>query len=123
MAPVPAAAANPSGSSSLWRHPDFLRLWVGQTVSQFGSTISREALPLTALLVLQATPLQMGVLAASAAVPALVGVWVDRLGRRPLMLLADFGRAALLASIAVAAFVATLRLDHVLIVWPRWPAC
>jgi hypothetical protein len=38
----------------LWRNPDFLKLWAGQTVSQMGSMISREALPLTAVLVLGA---------------------------------------------------------------------
>jgi predicted MFS family arabinose efflux permease len=106
---------------SLWHHRDFVFLWTGETVSQFGSTISREALPLTALLVLGATPLQMGVLAAGAGLPVLVfglvaGVWVDRLRRRPLMLWTDFGRAALLLWIPAAAFLGVLRFEHLLIV-------
>jgi predicted MFS family arabinose efflux permease len=106
---------------SLWRHPDFARLWAGETISQFGSTISREALPLTALLVLGATPLQMGVLAAGAGLPVLVvglvaGVWVDRLRRRPIMLWTDLGRAALLACIPAAAALGVLRFEHLLIV-------
>lgn len=69
---------------SLWRHPNFLKLWAGQTVSLFGSQISLLAIPLTAVLILNATALQMGILTATAAVPYLLfglvaGVWVDRL--------------------------------------------
>jgi predicted MFS family arabinose efflux permease len=106
---------------SLWHHPDFARLWAGETISQFGSTISREALPLTALLVLGATPLQMGVLAAGAGLPVLAiglvaGVWVDRLRRRPIMLWTDVGRAVLLACIPAAAALGVLRFEHLLIV-------
>jgi hypothetical protein len=63
--------------SGLWKHPDFLKLWLGQAVSEFGSHISREAIP-----ILAATPAQMGLLVTAASVPVLVlglfaGVWVD----------------------------------------------
>ncbi len=51
--------------TGLWRHPDFLKLWIGQTVSLFGSQITSLALPLTAVLTLQATPGQMGMLRAA----------------------------------------------------------
>ncbi|HEX7976467.1 MAG TPA: hypothetical protein VF498_18800 [Anaerolineales bacterium] len=83
---------------SLNRHPDFLRLWAGQTVSRLGSNITRNALPLAALLALGAGPVQMGLLAAIGAAPILLvglfaGVWVDRVQRRPLMIAAT-GRAA-----------------------------
>ena len=61
--------------ASLWHHPYFARLLAGETVSQFGSTISREALPLTVPLVLGATPLQMGVLAGAAGLPAGSSAW------------------------------------------------
>ncbi|MCL5998600.1 MAG: MFS transporter [Chloroflexi bacterium] len=103
--------------TGLWRHADFMRLWTGQTVSQFGSMITGAALPLTALLVLQATPAQMGVLAAIGAAPVLLvslfaGVWVDRLHRRPLLIAADLGRAGLLASIPLAALLGVLRIEH-----------
>ena len=50
--------------ATLWRHPDFLKLWIGQTISEVGSRISRDGLPLTAVLVLGAAPAQMGVLLA-----------------------------------------------------------
>ena len=92
----------------LWRQPDFVRLWAGQTVSAFGSHITAQALPLTAVLVLAATPAQLGWLTAVAAAPVLafgllVGVWVDRRRRRPIMIVTDLGRAGLLASIPFAA--------------------
>jgi Na+/melibiose symporter-like transporter len=101
-------AAQKSGAKSLWRHPDFLKLWVGQTVSEIGSRISREGIPLTAVLVLHASTAQMGVLTATGAVAVLLfslvaGVWVDRLRRRPVMISTDLGRAVLLFSIPAAA--------------------
>src|SRR5215813_13371200 len=90
--------------TSLWRHPDFLKLWTGQTISLLGSQVTLLALPLTAVLTLRATAFQMGVLRALQYAPALfiglfAGVYIDRLRRRPILLLADFGRAALLGAI------------------------
>ncbi|GAC1349779.1 MAG: hypothetical protein NVS2B12_32830 [Ktedonobacteraceae bacterium] len=46
----------------LWGSPDFVKIWVGHTISNFGSGITGIALPLTAVLVLSATPAQMGIL-------------------------------------------------------------
>lgn len=91
----------------LWRHPDFVKLWSGQTISVFGSLITGTALPFTAILALHASPIQVALLSASHHVPGLVfgvaaGVWVDRLPRRPVMIAADLGRAALLVSIPIA---------------------
>ncbi len=98
-----------SRRSSLWRHADFLKLWTGQTISELGSRISREGLPLTAVLVLGAQPAQMGFMTAVGAGSTLIfgllaGVWADRIRRRPTMIAADLARAALLASIPIAAF-------------------
>ena len=58
--------------TGLWRNADFVRLWVGSTVSGVGSQITFLALPLTAVLALDATPLQMGILAAMGGAPALI---------------------------------------------------
>ncbi|HUX86637.1 MAG TPA: MFS transporter, partial [Chloroflexota bacterium] len=107
--------------TGLWRNSDFLKLWTGQAVSRFGSTITREALPLTALLVLGATPFQMGLLAAVAAAPVLLmglvaGVWIDRRRRRPLMIAADLTRALLLVSIPVAALLGRLTIAQLFVV-------
>ena len=107
--------------TGLWRHADFMRLWVGQTISSFGSMMTRDALPLTAIIVLRATPVQMGLFVAAASLPALIfglvaGVWVDRLRRRPIMIITDFGQAFLLGTIPVAALLGRLTIEHLYIV-------
>ena len=73
--------------------------------------LTQIALPLTALLSLNSSPLEQGFLQAAQAAPVLVaglfaGVWVDRLRRRPVMIASDLARAALLVSIPAAAFAA-----------------
>ena len=103
--------------TGLWRHPDFMKLWLGGTVSRFGSQITFLALPLTAVIALDATPLQMGILAAAGAAPSLVfglgaGVWVDRRRKRPIMIATDFGRAILLLAVPVGAAFDILRIEH-----------
>jgi MFS family permease len=105
----------------LWRHRDFLKLWSAQTVSQFGSQISALAIPLVAIVVLQATALQMGVLQALETLPFLLislpaGVWVDRLRRRPLLIVGDLGRAAALAWIPVAHVLGVLAIWQLYVV-------
>jgi len=107
--------------AGLWRHTDFVKLWVGQSISLLGSQITFLALPLTAVLVLDATPAQMGFLTAAEAIPSLlvglfVGVWVDHYRRRPILIAADLGRAALLIVIPIAAILGVLRIEHLYIV-------
>ena len=111
----------PFRPQGLWRDPDFVRLWVGGTVSAFGSQITFLALPLTAVLMLDASPLQMGILAAIGGLPSLafgvgVGVWVDRLRKRPVMIAADYGRALLLLSVPIAAWLQVLSMEHLYVV-------
>src|SRR2546427_7534128 len=106
---------------SLWRHGDFMKLWVGQTVSDLGSVVPRTAVPLLALLVLGAGPLEMALLVVSARLAVLLvgflaGAWVDRLRRRPLLILADTTRAALLFSIPVAYLAGILRIEQLYLV-------
>ncbi|MGI8688293.1 MAG: MFS transporter [Thermomicrobiales bacterium] len=98
---------------SLWRNRSFLRLWIAQIVSNVGTSITNVALPLTAVLVLGATPAQMGLLGIAGSLPNLIfglfaGVWVDRTRRRPILVGADLGRALLLGSIPVAALLGHL---------------
>src|SRR3712207_5158357 len=50
-------------------HPDFLKLWAGQTISLFGSLIGRVALPLVAVLALEASPAQVALLYVSEMAP------------------------------------------------------
>ncbi len=101
--------------SGLWQHPDFMKLWVGQTVSEFGSRITRGGIPLIAVITLSASPADMGILAAVASLPVLVfglfaGVWVDRLRRRPIMIAMDVTRLLLLLLIPAAALTGHLNM-------------
>ena len=105
----------------LWRHPDFLKLWAGHTVSMAGSLIGRFALPLIAILSLDASPGQVALLRMADHLPGVViglmaGVWVDRLRRRPLMIWTDVGRALLLISIPLAAVLGVLSLTQLVVV-------
>lgn len=75
----------------LWHQPDFRRVWLGETVNQFGGQISGLAIPLAAALLLRASPAEMGLLAALGLLPYFViglptGVWVDRMRRRPILI-------------------------------------
>ncbi len=113
---LPAATGRPP-LGGLWRHGDFLRLWTAQTISVFGTQVTLVALPLAAVLALDASAAQVGVLGAAERVPFLLfglfaGVWVDRLRRRPVMIWADIGRALVLAWIPVAAVLGLLSIEQ-----------
>ena len=91
----------------LWRHRDFLKLWSAETISQVGTQVSALALPLAAILVLDASAFEVAVLGAMQFLPFVVfalpaGVWVDRLRRRPILVASDVGRALLLATVPLA---------------------
>ncbi len=108
-------------ANGLWNNGDFVKLWIGHTISNFGSGITSLALPLTAILVLSATPAQMGLLSALGGISVVVfgllaGVWVDRLRRRPILIIADIGRAVLLGSIPLATLLGVLHLEQVYVV-------
>ena len=107
--------------TGLWRHREFLKLWTGQTISQFGTQVSQLAIPLAAALVLNASPAQMGLLSAFEFAPFLLlslfaGVWVDRMRRRPILIVADIGRAVLLGSIPLAAVLGALHIEQLYII-------
>ena len=91
------------------QNSDFRRLWTAASVSLFGTQVTELALPLTAVLSLQATPLQMGLLGAAGQSPFLLfsllaGVWVDHIRKRRLLIWTDLLRAALLVSVPLAAW-------------------
>jgi MFS family permease len=105
----------------LWRHGDFLRLWAAQTISQFGSQVSLIALPLVAIVALNASALEVALLGAVEMLPFLLialpaGVWVDRLPRRPILVIGDLGRAVALASIPAAWAADTLTIWQLYVV-------
>jgi MFS family permease len=119
-APEELAATTPH-RPSLWRQGDFMKLWTGQTISQFGDEITLLGIPLLATLTLDAGPLEFGILGVVRFLPWILftlpaGVWVDRMRRRPILIGADIARAALLASIPVAFVGGFLSLVQVYVV-------
>jgi MFS family permease len=114
---APVVAEPASRRRSLWTNLDFVKLWSGQTISGLGSRITREGIPLTAVIVLHAGTMQMGFLSALGGAAMLVfglvaGVWVDRLRRRPILIAADLGRAAILVSVPAAAVADVLSMGQ-----------
>src|SRR6266498_1067143 len=104
-------------SGALWRHRDFRRLWIGETVSQFGTFVSQLALPLVAILVLHASTFQVGLLATFAMLAFLVvglpaGAWVDRMRYRWVLIVNDLVRAAALGSIPLAQLLGVLSIGQ-----------
>ena len=100
----------------LWRSKDFRKLWISLTITSFGAQITNLALPLTAALLLHATPLQMGILVALETLPfALVslhaGVLLDRVRKLPIVIASDLARGAALLAIPIAAFTGSLSID------------
>jgi MFS family permease len=94
-------------TGGLWRQRDFLKLWSAETISQFGSQVSQLAIPLVAILVLDASAFEVAALTTVLFLPFILftlpaGVWVDRWPRRPILIVGDFGRAALLTTIPLA---------------------
>src|SRR3954463_9239506 len=103
-------------TTALRDNRDFLKLWTSETVSQFGSQITLLALPLTAVVLLQANAFEMGLLRAAASAPFLLigllaGVWGGPRRRRPILLWANLGRAVLLAAIPLAAALGMVRIE------------
>ncbi len=108
-------------SASLWRNADFRKLWAGQTISELGSVVTRTAVPLVAVLTLEAGPLEMAFLVVSASLAVLLvglfaGAWVDRLRRRPILIWTDAVRAVLLFSIPATYLGGDLRMEQLYLV-------
>jgi MFS family permease len=106
---------------SLWRQGDFMKLWTGQTISQFGDEITGLALPLLAINILGAGPGEMGVLGVVRFLPWILftlpaGVWVDRMRRRPILIGADIARALLLATLPLGFLMGWLTIWQVFVV-------
>ena len=97
----------------LWRHGDFMSLWGAETISQFGTQVTLLALPLVAIVTLDESAFRVALLTTAEFLPFLLftlpaGVWVDRLPRRPILILANLGRAAALLSVPVAHWLGLL---------------
>ncbi len=104
----------------LWSHPDFLKLWTGQSISELGSQVSQLAIPWLAAVGLHASPIEFSLLGVLGFLPFILfalpaGVWVDRLRRRPILIVGDASRAVLLALIPILWLAGVLQIWHLLI--------
>lgn len=104
--------ANPK---RLRQHRSFMLLWAGQSVSMLGTSVSTVAIPLVAVVSLHASPFEVGMLSFLQTLPFLllsffIGVLVDRVRRRPLLITADFGRTVAIGLIPLLAFADVLNI-------------
>ncbi|HEU5268928.1 MAG TPA: MFS transporter, partial [Jatrophihabitans sp.] len=104
--------ARPTG---LWRHGNFAKLWAAQTISLVGSQVTALALPLTAILKLNASPVQIGLIGTIQFLPFLLvtlpaGAIIDRLRQLSVMVFTDLARAVLLITVPIAAWSGHLSL-------------
>ncbi|MDX6222212.1 MAG: hypothetical protein QOD91_1266 [Frankiales bacterium] len=105
----------------LWHHLDFRRLWIGETVSQLGTTVSQLALPLVAILAVRASTFEVGLLGAFQTVAFLLvalpaGAWVDRMHFRSVLIVNDLIRAVALGSVPVAQLLGWLTMGQLYVV-------
>src|SRR3989441_4403599 len=100
-------------NDTLWRNSNFLRLWTSETISQFGSQFTGLALPLTAIIILNADSTELGILTFAGTIPwlvfgLLVGVWVDRHRKQRIMVTSNILRGSILALIPAAAVLGVI---------------
>jgi MFS family permease len=98
---------------ALSRNSDFLWLWGAQSVSSVGARITRDGLPIAAVLASKADPVELGILSALTAGPSLIvglvsGGFVDRSRRKTIMIAADLLRAGILLSVPIASWLGPL---------------
>ena len=102
---VAVRCALPAGD--LLRDRTYRRLWTSIVISSFGGQVTMLALPLTAVLLLHASPTQMGMLTAMEIVPFVLlslpaGVWLDRVRKLPVYVAGESGLALVVASVPLA---------------------
>ena len=107
MTAAPDAPAPARKSRGAFRQPDFVKLWTAATISLLGTQVTFIAIPVIAVLILNASPFEVALIGTLEFLPFLLftlpaGVWVDRLPRRRILITGDLGRAILLATIPVA---------------------
>lgn len=111
----------PSVPTLLRENREFRNVFAAHSISLVGDQITLIALPLTAVLVLDAGAAEMGYLTAAGLVPYLLfalhaGAWVDRRGRRRrTMIVADVGRAVVVATVPVAYALDVLTIEQLLV--------
>jgi MFS family permease len=124
--------------SPIWKHRAFRRMWIGETISAIGSSLTEFALPLVAVVTLHVTPGQMGLIRALGSGPAIVlglvaGVWVDRVSRKRLLIGLNAAAAAVIASVPLSYALGSVTIGHLYALalafgvlfpfwWPAWNA-
>lgn len=108
-------------TGSIHRNADFMKLWAAQAVSVVGARITRTVLPIIAILLIDATPTEIAILAALGFAPSVIvglfaGGLVDRRAKRPLMIAADLFRAVVILSIPLAANSGVLSMGQIYLV-------
>ena len=107
--------------SSLWRHADFLRLWAAQAISAYGSRITRTALPIIAISMLDQSESVIGLLVMMQLAPGVIlalfaGGFIDRGNKRRILIAADLIRAGAVASLTVSWAIGLLSMAQVIVV-------
>jgi MFS family permease len=105
----------------LLREHDFRQLFVADTISQVGTQVTAIALPLVAILALDASPFEVGLLvtfetAAFLLVGLPAGAWVDRMRRREVLIAGDVARGVLLGSVPLAWWAGVLTMPQLYLV-------
>ena len=118
---APTSAETVRRRGGLWHHLDFRRLWIGETVSQFGSSVSMLALPLVAILVLHATTFEVALLSMFESIAFLLvglpaGAWVDRMRFRVVLIVNDLVRFAAIGSLPLAQALGALTIGQLYVV-------
>ncbi|MDQ3810142.1 MAG: MFS transporter [Chloroflexota bacterium] len=116
-----AAGGVGSAPTSLWSNRDFIKLWLGTSISNVGSQLTVLAMPLMAVLMFGAGPAETALMTAAGWAPLLLfglpaGAWVDRLPKRPLRIAADLASACVVTAIPISSSWDALRLEQLYIV-------
>src|SRR5688572_9713031 len=95
----------------------YRRLWISILISSFGSQITMLAIPLTAAVLLHATPTQMGLLTAMEIAPFVLfslpsGVWLDRVRKLPVYVAGELTVALVLATVPAAWALGLLSIEY-----------
>jgi MFS family permease len=100
---------------------DFAKYWASATVSSLGSAVTTVAMPVLVVRYLSATSFEVGLVNAAQLLPYLVwgllaGVFIDRRRRRPILIWASIGRAALLAAVPGLWLIGALSLPVLIVI-------
>jgi MFS family permease len=112
---IAKAAAGLLSPDDLLRQATYRRLWSSILISSFGGQVTMLALPLTAAVLLHATPTQMGLLTTMEILPFVLfslpsGVWLDRVRKLPIYVAGESVMALVVASVPLAWWLGWLQM-------------